>query len=436
MKILRIIARLNVGGPARHVVWLTEGLQGAEYQSVLVTGIVPPGEDDMSYFAGSMGVRPIVIPEMSREISPTDLISVWKIYRLLVRLRPDLVHTHTAKAGTVGRLAGLLNRVLTPTVLVGYRRRPRFVHTYHGHVFHSYYGPGRTRIFLAIEKLLSRFATDRIVVLSDQQFVEIHRKFGIGHADQFVVIPLGFDTAAFANWRQRRPLMREELSAGSNDILVGIVGRLTEIKNHQLFLQMAAQYQSFPPSEGHSRRVRFVIIGDGHLRRALEQQVQHLGLSGEVEFLGTRDDPENFYPALDVVALTSLNEGTPLTVLEAMANARPVIATAVGGVSGLLGPGALIEGDSDAGYQVCERGILVGSGDTLGFARGLSRLIEDEELRRDIGNRGRGFVEAHYSKERLLKDVASLYRELVQEPHSAVTTVKSDSDNRTRQTRS
>ncbi|HEX6189896.1 MAG TPA: glycosyltransferase, partial [Pyrinomonadaceae bacterium] len=129
MKILRIIARLNVGGPARHVVWLTDGLRAKGYDTLLVTGVVPPGEDDMTYFAQAAGVTPHVIPQMSREISLRDALASWKTFRLMLRERPDLVHTHTAKAGTVGRAAGLLYRWLTPAALIGKPRACRFVHT-------------------------------------------------------------------------------------------------------------------------------------------------------------------------------------------------------------------------------------------------------------------------------------------------------------------
>ncbi|HEY9283717.1 MAG TPA: glycosyltransferase, partial [Pyrinomonadaceae bacterium] len=208
MKVVRIIARLNVGGPARHVVWLEEGLRRAGLESVLVTGVVPAGEDDMTYFAEARGVRPVVIPEMSREVSPKDAVTVWKLYRLLRRERPDVVHTHTAKAGTVGRAAGLLYRWLTWGTLAGRPRPVRFVHTYHGHIFHSYYGRLKTRFFLAVEKLLARLATDRIVVISPAQFSEIHGQFGVGRRAQFRVIPLGLELSQFGAWAGRRGAAR------------------------------------------------------------------------------------------------------------------------------------------------------------------------------------------------------------------------------------
>jgi glycosyltransferase involved in cell wall biosynthesis len=406
MKVLRIIARLNVGGPARHVVWLTAGMKRDGYDTLLVAGVVPAGEDDMSYVAAQAGITPLIIPEMSREISPRDAITVWKLFRLMLRERPDLVHTHTAKAGTVGRVAGMMYRWLTPATLVGKPRRCRFVHTYHGHVFHGYYGPARTRLFLMIEKLLARLATDRIIVISGLQRDEINRKFHVGRADQFAVIPLGIDLNIYSNWSERRGQSRQALNVRADEILVGIVGRLTEIKNHKLFLQVATTFKKTNRSN-----IRFIIIGDGHLRSELERQVDELGLRDDVRFLGSRQDPENFYPALDVVALTSLNEGTPLSLIEGMANARPVIATAVGGVVDLLG--AQVSDQPEAGFTIHERGLAVASGDTQAFANGLDYLIRNEALRRDLGRRGHEFVNQNYAKERLLADMTALYARLL-----------------------
>ena len=417
-KIVRVIARLNVGGPAKHVVWLTKGLSSPQFESLLIAGTVPPGEDDMGYFATEMGVAPVLVPEMSREISPKDALTVWKLYRLFHREQPDIVHTHTAKAGTVGRLAGLLYRWLTPRAFLGQPRACYFVHTYHGHIFHSYYGPLKTRLFLLIEKVLARLATDRVIVVSEQQRREIHETFGVGRTGQLAVIPLGLDTAVFANWEERRTACREELAAGADDILVGIVGRLTEIKNHGLFLRAIALFKEAWTKEQHFGRVRFVVVGDGALRKRLEAQAQSLGLADDVVFVGNRRDPENFYPALDLVALTSRNEGTPLTLIEAMANARPVIATAVGGVVDLLGEE--ISGAQPEPYTVCQRGISVPSNDPHAFAAGLARIIGDPALRNEIGERSLQFVERNYSKERLLRDIGALYRELLQPESFAV----------------
>jgi glycosyltransferase involved in cell wall biosynthesis len=427
MKVVRIIARLNVGGPARHVAWLTAELPRVGYDSVLVAGTVPPGEDDMAYFARAQGVRPVIIPEMSREISLKDAVTVWKLYRLFVRERPDVVHTHTAKAGTVGRVAGLLYRWLTPSILIARPRRCRIVHTYHGHVFHSYYGRLKTRLFLMIEKILARVATDLIVCLSAQQFREIHHEFSVGRAEQFAVVPLGLDTDVFADWAARREAARKELGINVDDCLVvGIVGRLTEIKNHQLFLDAAALYDKEQCERGSlaHKCVRFVVVGGGHLRASLEAHARALGLDEKVIFTGSRPDPENFYAALDIVALTSLNEGTPLTLIEAMANARPVIATTIGGVVDLIGESLQLSGAnderSDDGYQICERGVGVRPGDVNGFVRGLVRLTNDADLRREMGERGRMFVGSKYSKKRLVADIKNLYDDLLLPKSSAV----------------
>jgi glycosyltransferase involved in cell wall biosynthesis len=407
MKIIRIIARLNVGGPAKHVVWLTSGLQDAGFETLLVTGTVPEGEGDMSYFADELGVTPLYIREMSREISLKDLVTVWKLFRLFLRERPDIVHTHTAKAGTVGRTAGFLYRWLTPGTLIGRPRECKFVHTYHGHVFHSYYGRNRTRMFLAIERLLARMITDRLIVISKQQSVEIGEKFRVGRSGQIKVIPLGLDLGVFADHASRRTPFRHMLCIPDHTILIGIVGRLTEIKNHQMFLNVVARLKEIDPACWRQGAVRFIVIGDGGLRDALEQQSQALGLDKDVIFVGERKDPEYFYPALDVVALTSRNEGTPLTLIEAMANARPVVATSVGGVVDLLGD--VVE---DGPYQVCRRGIGVPPGDEEAFVAALSRIIRDRSLRQELGERGLEFVEVNYSKERLFEDIKGLYAEL------------------------
>lgn len=410
MKIVRVIARLNVGGPARHVVWLTAGLQGADCESLLVAGTVPPGEEDLGHFATEHGVTPYFISELTREISLKDLLSVWKLYRLFRRERPDIVHTHTAKAGTVGRVAGLLYRWFTPLALVGRPRACKFIHTYHGHIFHGYYGPLKTRMFLTIERLLARLITDRIVVVSEQQRREIHETFQVGRAAQFVVIPLGLDLGAFTDFAKRRNTFRDELNAAPDEILVGIVGRLTEIKNMEMFLEAVAQFKNLPDST--NRPVRFVVIGDGGLRGKLEEQSAAFGLSANVVFVGNRNDPENFYPALDVVALTSKNEGTPLTLIEAMANGRPVISTAVGGVVDLLG--APLAELQNIPYTVCTRGISVTSNEAPAFAAGLARIVSDGKLREELAARGLEYAARAHSKTRLLDDVRRMYQDVLQ----------------------
>ncbi|MCY7344883.1 MAG: glycosyltransferase [Pyrinomonadaceae bacterium] len=404
LKIVRIIARLNVGGPARHVVWLTKELQSGEFKSVLLTGTVPEGEEDMSYFAVENRVEPVYIEAMSRELSPQDVVSLWKIFQQLKLEKPDVIHTHTAKAGTVGRTAGFLYRWLTWKSLIGKPRRVKVIHTFHGHVFHSYYGASKTKIFLFIEKMLARFATDKIVVISRQQFGEIHEKFGVGKKEQFEIIPLGIDLRTFADWRAKRNILREEIGLENDEILVGLVGRLTEVKNHPLFLQVVKIHKENPGSA----KLKFVIVGDGHLREKLESEAETLGVKDLITFLGNRNDADVFYAGLDIVALTSFNEGTPLSLIEAMANEKAVISTVVGGVVDLLGK--VIE--QKKGFQICERGVAVTSEDAESFYRGLSYLATDEKLRQEFATSGKSFIETQYGKTRLVSDIEKLYREI------------------------
>lgn len=399
MKIVRIIARLNVGGPARHVVWLTKEFNNAEFQTDLLAGTVPEGEEDMSWFAEANSVSPFFIEEMSRELSPKDIVSLWKIYRAIKAANPDIIHTHTAKAGTIGRIAGLFYRLLN-------RKKVKIVHTFHGHIFHSYYGNLKTKIFLIIEKTLARFATDKIIVISKQQFEEIHEQFGVGRKEQFLIIPLGIDLENFAEAQAKKNILREEIGAENDEILVGFVGRLTEIKNISLFLKVAKLYQDkrhtdFP-------KLKFVIIGDGNLRGKLKAEAESLGLQKDVKFFGNRTDADVFYAGLDIVALTSLNEGTPLSLIEAMANGKAVISTAVGGVIDLFGE---VEIEKD-GFKVCERGIRAESNDAEGFFKGLIYLTKDKDLCVNLSEKGKTFVWENYSKERLFEDLKRLYQTL------------------------
>lgn len=406
MKILRIIARLNVGGPARHVVWLTKGLHDGEFESVLAAGTVPDGEEDMSYLAAENQIEPIYIKEMSRELSLRDAMSLFKIFRAAIRHRPDIIHTHTAKAGTVGRSAAFLYRWLGWGTIIGKPRNVTVVHTFHGHIFHSYYGRFKTEIFILIEKLLARLATDKIIVISPQQFREIHEEFGVGRREQFEVVPLGIDLGPFSASNEARSSFRNDFGAQDNEIFVGFVGRLTEIKNISLLLRVAAIHAQ--NREDNMPKMRFFIVGDGHLRQQLERESEEFDLGDSVVFLGNRNDTERIYPGLDVVALTSFNEGTPLSLIEAMACRRPVISTSVGGVPDLLGEKKAEMSD----FAVFERGIGVDSNNAEGFYNGLIYLSKDEKLRISLGELGRSFVESEYAKDRLVNDMKDLYRRL------------------------
>ena len=406
LRVMRIIDRLNVGGPARHVVWLTEGLSEREFETTLITGTVPHGEGDMSYFAHESGVEPVVLKEMSRELSLGDVAVIARLFLRMWKAKPDIVHTHKAKAGAVGRVAATLYRWLTPSAMWLQPRRCHIVHTYHGHIFHSYYGAAKTRLFVTIERLLARLCTDRIVVISEQQRREIGETFGVGRPEQFRVIALG------TNFHDAGPAtvgLRDELAASADEPIVGIVGRLCEVKNHSLFLEAAAHLAGESSDLADlAVRPRFAVIGDGHLRWDLERQARELGISDRTAFTGFRKDVAPLYRDLDVVALTSLNEGTPLTLIEAMSQGRAVAATEVGGVVDLLGA----RREAGDGFVVWDHGVSAPSGNSRAFARALRYLLERPELRRDMGERGRAFVRTHLSKDRLLADIGRLYQEL------------------------
>jgi len=393
-----VIARLNVGGPAIHVVLLSEGLNDAAMRSFLVTGQVGPGEADMGYFARQHGVIPVVLPRLGREISwRDDLVALWQLYRILVRERPDVMHTHTAKAGTVGRLAAILARV------------PIRVHTFHGHIFHGYFGPRKTAVFVWVERLLARF-TSRIVAISPRQLDELCDTYRIAPRNKFVVIPLGFDLEPFLQiWR-----VGKEGSPGSHgrEVVIGMVGRLVPVKNHEMAVRVCERVIRQGRSPGS---LRLVIVGDGPRRGELELQVQEAGLQSSIVFEGWRSDLPKVYAGLDLVLLTSFNEGTPVALIEAMAAGLPFIATRVGGVRDLMvGEAKAVSGSGGRPlYWSYDNGILVDSDDVDGCAAAVSDLAADPDRMRRMGEVGREFVRKRYSKERLLEDMRALYDGLV-----------------------
>src|SRR5574341_326480 len=269
IRVVRIIDRLNIGGPAKHVVWLTAALNHGEFETVLITGSVPLGEGDMGYFAEAAGVRPVVIRELSRELSVRDLLVVGKLLGLLFKVRPHIIHTHKAKAGATGRVAAWLYKWLTPSSLWLHPRRCHIVHTYHGHIFHAYYGRAKTRLFLAIERGLARLATDRIITVSERQRQELAEGYRVGRPAQYRVIPLGLDLDEIgekggkggkSETGGKGRTLREEYAIPGDVPLVGFVGRLCEVKNLPLLLEAAYRLKA----EGVPGR--FVLIGDGHLR--------------------------------------------------------------------------------------------------------------------------------------------------------------------------
>lgn len=403
IRILRVIARLNIGGPAIQAISLCEHLSKDPYKSLLVCGRVGPHEGDMSYLAREKGVQPYIFPGIGREISPlNDLRSLIDLRKIIKRFRPHIIHTHTAKAGTLGRLAGISFNLSR-----GFRERIRLVHTFHGHIFHSYFGSFKTFFFIQIERFLGRF-TDRIIVISPRQQDDICRSFKITGKEKVKVIPLGFDLSNFADIGNHRKELRERyLPCDSQEtLLVGIVGRLTHVKNHRMLLEAVKCLKD----EGKGSFFRFLIVGDGELRGELMKYSEELGVEESVIFTGWQREIPSFYGAMDIVVLTSLNEGTPVTLIEAMAAQRPVIATDVGGVLDILGR---VDKRGPDGYKLAENGILVPSQKGEILARALLFLSENREVSKEMAIRAREFVINRYTMERLVEDMESLYSELL-----------------------
>lgn len=391
LKVLRIITRLNVGGPAQQAIMLNTRLPIERYECVLITGALDKSEVtfDKSH-VGEFG-RVIVIESLRRPIHLYfDLIAFFQILKVVWKEKPDLIHTHMAKAGSLGRLAGLLYQMLHR------RKKIILIHTFHGHVLHSYFSKTATSIFITIERWLARHTTQLIAVSRAIKNELI--KLGIGREEQFMVVPVGLKLSR---------LLKVEQEENVSDIFrVGIVGRLVPVKNHRLFLDAVDHFMRLV----RNKRLQCEIIGDGELRQDLEQVVLKRGLSDVVNFRGWRFDLPQLYAELDCVCLTSLNEGTPLSVIEAMAAGRSVISTDVGGVRDLFGP--VLPEQPNPAFRVMERGILIDSKDSNALKEALYFLSENTVLRRQLALSGRDFVQSRFTAERLLNDIEALYERL------------------------
>lgn len=380
IRVVRIIARLNIGGPAIHATLLHERLDRRRFQSTLVTGTEAPGEGNYLELHGRTADLE-VIPALGREIQPLrDLQTLWRLVSLMRRVKPHVVHTHTAKAGAVGRAAALLAGV------------PVVVHTYHGHVLRGYFSPAKSAVYRAIERGLAHH-TDRLLAVTTRVRDEL-LALGVGEAAQYRAVPLGFDLAPLLVADQRRGELRAELGLGDAP-LVGIVARLVPIKAHEVFLAAAVRVRQQRPS------AQFLIVGDGELRTSLEEQSAALGLTDAVRFLGWRADIDRLYADLDVVALTSRNEGSPVALIEAMAAGVPVVSTDVGGVADLVEHGV--------------SGLLAPMDDAAGIAGHILTLLGDPAMRHAMGVHGRTKVADTYDAGRLVTDIETLYEDLVRE---------------------
>jgi glycosyltransferase involved in cell wall biosynthesis len=379
VRVLRLFSRLNIGGPSLHVILLSEGLASRGYETRLVVGEESPREGNFLDLAAEKGVRVEKMAALGREIRPAaDLAVVWRLVRLMRAFRPDVVHTHTAKAGFVGRVAARLAGV------------PVVVHTFHGHVLHGYFGPAKTALFRFLERGAARMS-DALVAVSEgvKRDLVVH---GVAPAERIRVIPLGLELAPLAGALPRGGLRGE---AGFADAapLVGLVGRLVPIKDVPTFLAAAARVAE------RRRDVRFAVVGDGEERASVEAERDRLGLGGTVALLGWKRDMREVFGDLDLVVNCSRNEGTPVALIEALAAGRPVVATRVGGTPDLLAGGA--------------HGHLVPPGDPEALAAAILDVLDRPEEARARTQAGQRHALAAHSSERLVADIDALYRELL-----------------------
>lgn len=381
IKVVRIFSRLNIGGPSLQIVLLSEYLP-SNYETVLVTGCVDREEGDMSYLLQtSKKYRHILIPELGRNIHFwKDLVAFYKIVKLLICEKPDIVHTHTAKAGVLGRLAAIVARV------------PIRTHTFHGHVFDGYFHPLKTSMIIWVEKILAHFTT-AIIAISPRQKDDLVNKHKITFESKVSTIPLGFDLTPFILSPKDVLGIKQQFQLPLDKYLIGIVGRLVPIKNHIFFLNISKKVI-------HMRQdVHFIIVGEGECYEFIRNEIQNMGISNHFSLLGWQRELKPIYDILDIVCLTSLNEGTPVSLIEAQACGKVVVATDVGGVEDVVFSG--------------KNGYVVSSGNENDFVQKILFLLGNLEKRQKMGQFGKSFVFENFGKEKLLENIDKLYSKLL-----------------------
>ena len=394
IRILRVIGRLNVGGPALHVAYLSAGLAERGYVTTLVAGSVARGEDSMTFVAESLGVPVVRLGEMRRDISPLrDSVAVAHLVRLIREMRPHILHTHMAKAGAVGRLAALAS---------GNARPPVVLHTFHGHVLRHYFDPVRTTAFRAFERWLAR-STSALVAVSPQVRDELV-ELGIAPAKQFAVVRLGIELAQRVGSQDGRVEQRRLLGIGSDRFVVGWIGRMTGVKRTDHVLLAFRELRECGVD------AFLCLVGDGPDRPAIERRAKELGIMRNTLFLGFQQDVAPFYAAFDALLLPSVSEGTPVSAIEALAAGRPVVATRVGGVPDVVRDGV--------------DGLLAEPGAIEELSDGLERLARDPELRERMGAAGRERVAGRYGVGRLVDEMDLLYRSLLEANSSSSRTIR------------
>ena len=384
IKVLRIINRFNLGGPTFNAALLTRYLDD-DFETLLIGGVPDEGETDSLHILEQYDVKPIIIPELIRNPNPvSDRKAYRKIKAIIEEFKPDIVHTHASKAGVLGRKAAISCGVKT------------IVHTYHGHVFHSYFGKFKTHLIKSLERNLAKKSSG-IVAISNLQKEELVKKHRICAADKVKVVPLGFDLSSFLQDNSaKRDQVRNDYKIEAGDVAIAIVGRLAPIKNHSFFLKVIEQLL-----EKGVLNIKVFIVGDGSEREFIQKKSNLLNdkYGQKIVLTSWVFDIATFNKGMDIICLTSDNEGTPVSLIEAQASGLPVISTDVGGVRDIV-----LDGES---------GFITKLGDIETYVEKLRLLVENEKLRVKFAAKGRDFVTSRFNYERLAKDISAYYRELL-----------------------
>ena len=378
IRVLRIINRFNIGGPTYNATFLSAFLSD-KFETLLIGGLPEPGESDSLYIPEKYGVTPILIPELKRKPNFfSDRKALQEIKKIIRKFNPDIVHTHASKAGALGRKAAFDCKV------------PLVIHTFHGHVFHSYFGTIKTWIFKLIERKLAQ-KSSAIIAISEIQKQELTEIYKVAPKSKTHVVPLGFDLNPFQeNWHEKRKNTRHKYGIEKEEIAIGIVGRLTAIKNHRFFIDAIEEV-----SDKTSKKIKVFIVGDGEDKDELVQYAKSKNCGQKIVFTSWIKDISNFNPGMDILCLSSHNEGTPVSLIEAQACNVPVVSTIVGGVQDIV----------EHNYT----GLLSSKNDFNAYVSNLLLLIEDEDFRKKMSQNGWINVYHKFGYKRLVKDMEELY---------------------------
>lgn len=391
-KVLRIINRFNLGGPTYNASYLTKYM-APEFETLLVGGRKDETEENSEYIVRSLGIEPVIIPEMRRRLNPYyDNIALNKIKKIIKRFKPDIVHTHASKAGALGRLAASNLNV------------PVIIHTFHGHVFDAYFSGVKSSFYQYIERKLAE-KSSKIIALSENQRYDLVIRYKICPNEKVEIIPLGFDLSRFQeNLSEKRSTFRKLYKIDDDEIAIGIVGRIVPVKNHDLFVE-AIDYLR----KHSNKKIRAFIVGDGEDRLKIEEKARALGIDfidstkkkekATITFTSWLKDVDFVNAGMDIITLTSLNEGTPVSLIEAQAANKPIVTTKVGGIQNIV-----LEGKTALLSDIYNK---------TDYYENLLKMVEDDNLRNSFSGEGWSFVREKFHYTRLVNDMKNLYYKLL-----------------------